>query len=161
MNIYVDNYEIMCKHRIMSDEATVKMYESARDKLLDWIRREQEAREQVEHWVTVVEKLAEISGEEVPEEIKKKIQQLKSAKHPDGVEDMGLTEAIRWVFRQPMLLPLTPTGVRDELARMGYDLEKYAAMMPPIHNTLKRMKDNGEIVEVDDYVGGKAFRSAK
>ena len=50
---------------------------------------------------------------------------------------MGLTEAIRWVFRQPLLLPLTPTQVRDRMAEMGYDLSKYKHVMPPIHNTLK------------------------
>jgi len=77
-------------------------------------------------------------------------------------QGMGLTEAIRWVFRQPLLLPLTPTQVRDHLAEMGYDLEKYAFVMPPIHNTLKRMKEAGEIKEVDNVGGlGKAFVSAK
>jgi hypothetical protein len=75
---------------------------------------------------------------------------------------MGLTEAIRWVFRQPLLVPLTPTGVRDRLAEMGYELEKYKHVMPPIHNTLKRMKEAGEIKEVDGVGGmGKAFVSAK
>ena len=75
---------------------------------------------------------------------------------------MGLTEAIRWVFRQPLLLPLTPTGVRDRLAEMGYELEKYKHVMPPIHNTLKRMKEAGEIKEVDGLGGiGKAYVSSK
>ena len=75
---------------------------------------------------------------------------------------MGLTEAIRWVFRQPLLLPLTPTGVRDHLAKMGYELEKYKHVMPPIHNTLKRMKEAGEIREVEGLGGiGRAFVSEK
>jgi hypothetical protein len=75
---------------------------------------------------------------------------------------MGLTEAIRWVFRQPLLLPLTPTQVRDRMAEMGYDLDKYKYVMPPIHNTLKRMKEAGEIREVEGLGGiGRAYTSAK
>ena len=77
-------------------------------------------------------------------------------------QEMGLTEAIRWVFRQPLVLPLTPNQVRDRMAEMGYDLEKYKHVMPPIHNTLKRMKEAGEIEEVDGIGGiGRAYRSAK
>jgi hypothetical protein len=74
----------------------------------------------------------------------------------------GLTEAIRWVFRPPLLLPLTQTQVRDRMAEMGYDLSKYKHEMPPIHNTLKRMKEAGEIKEVEAVgFGGKAFVSGK
>jgi hypothetical protein len=45
---------------------------------------------------------------------------------------------------------------------MGYELDKYKHVMPPIHNTLKRMKEAGEIKEVDGVGGlGKAFVSAR
>ena len=43
--------------------------------------------------------------------------------------------------------------VRDRMAEMGYDLSKYKHVMPPIHNTLKRMKEAGEIKEVEG-IGG-------
>jgi hypothetical protein len=77
-------------------------------------------------------------------------------------QEMGLREAIRWVFRQPLILPLTPTQVRDHMAEMGYDLSKYKHVMPPIHNTLKRMKEAGEIKEVEGIGGiGRAFVSAR
>ncbi len=77
-------------------------------------------------------------------------------------QEMGLTEAIRWVFRQPLLLPLTPTQVRDRMAEMGYDLSKYKHVMPPIHNILKRMKEAGEIREVEGLGGiGRAYTSSR
>jgi hypothetical protein len=95
-------------------------------------------------------------------EIASRINQLNQENQAVAGQEMGLTEAIRWVFRQPLILPLTPTQVRDRLAEMGYDLEKYAHVMPPIHNTLKRMRDAGEIKEVEGIGGlGKAFVSAK
>ena len=55
-----------------------------------------------------------------------------------------------------------PTQVRDRMAEMGYDLEKYKHVMPPIHNTLKRMKEAGEINEVEGIGGiGRAYVSAR
>jgi hypothetical protein len=146
----------------MGDETAAKMYESAGDRLLELLRQEKEVKDQISHWAPIVEQLAKLTGATVDPEIVSRINELNKV-NPAGVgEEMGLTEAIRWVFRQPLMLPLTPTQVRDHLAEMGYDLEKYAHVMPPIHNTLKRMKEAGEIKEVDNVGGlGKAFISAK
>ena len=146
----------------MSDETAAEMYESARTKILELIRQEKEATDQISHWAPIVEQLAKLSGATVDPEIVSRINELNKVKDTGVGEEMGLTEAIRWVFRQPLMLPLTPTQVRDQLAEMGYDLEKYAFVMPPIHNTLKRMKEAGEIKEVEGIGGiGKAFVSGK
>lgn len=146
----------------MKDETAFTMYESARDRLRGLVQQENEIAEQISHWAPIVEQLARLAGETIPPDLQNRISQLTSVKHALLPEDMGLTEAIRWVFKQPLILPLTPTQVRDHLAEMGYDLGKYAHMMPPIHNTLKRMKEAGEIKEVDNPVGlGKAFIAAR
>ncbi len=146
----------------MSDETAAKMYESARDRLLELLRQEKDAKDQISHWTPIVEQLAKLCGATVDPEIVNRINELNKVNEAGAGQEMGLTEAIRWVFRQPLMLPLTPTQVRDHLAEMGYDLEKYAFVMPPIHNTLKRMKEAGEIKEVDNVGGlGKAFVSAK
>jgi len=141
----------------MKDETASKMYESSRERLSDLLRKEEEIKAQISGWIPVVEQLARLCGETVDPELLNRVNQASAAG-----QEMGLTEAIRWVFKQPMILPLTPTQVRDNLAQMGYDLGKYAHVMPPIHNTLKRMKEAGEIREVDSVGGlGKAFVSAK
>jgi hypothetical protein len=146
----------------MSDETAAKMYESARNRLLELLKQEREAKEQISHWAPIVEQLARLCGAKLDPEILSRINELNHVNDATAGQEMGLTEAIRWVFRQPLLLPLTPTGVRDRLAEMGYDLAQYAFVMPPIHNTLKRMKEAGEIKEVDNVGGlGKAFVSAK
>src|SRR5947209_19712235 len=131
----------------MPDETATKMYESAREKLKELLRQEIEIKEQISHWGPIVEQLARLLGETVDPEIASRINELKQAdaSTSGAGKEMGLTEAIRWVFRQPVLLPLTPTQVRDRLAEMGYDLDKYKHVMPPIHNRLKRMKEAGEI----------------
>jgi len=151
----------------MPDETASKMYESARDRLLELLRQEAEVQEQISHWGPIVEQLARLTCETVDPEIASRINELKrdaaAESGPSGAgQEMGLTEAIRWVFRQPLLVPLTPTQVRDRMAEMGYDLSKYKHVMPPIHNTLKRMKEAGEVKEVDGIGGiGRAFVSAK
>jgi len=153
---------------VMADETAVKMYESARDRLRELLRQEIEVKDQISHWGPIVEQLASLTGETVDPDIGNRINELKQAEAggagaAGAGQEMGLTEAIRWVFRQPLILPLTPTQVRDRMAEMGYDLSKYKHVMPPIHNTLKRMKEAGEIKEVEAVggFGGKAFVSAR
>jgi hypothetical protein len=146
----------------MSDETAKTMYESARTRFSELLRQEKEAKEQISHWAPIVEQLAKVAGETLEPDIANRIMELKRENERTVGEEMGLSEAIRWVFRQPHILPLTPTQVRDELAKMGYDLEKYAFVMPPIHNTLKRMKEAGEIKEVEGVGGwGRAYVSAR
>src|ERR1043166_9729189 len=148
----------------MPDETATKRYESARDRLRELLRQETEIKEQISHWGPIVEQLARLAGETIDHNIASRINELKQdqASAQEAGQEMGLTEAIRWVFRQPLLLPLTPTQVRDRMAEMGYDLSKYKFVMPPIHNTLKRMKEAGAIREVD-WIGGigRAYESAR
>src|ERR1041385_1774097 len=99
----------------MPDETATKMYESARDRLRELLRQETEVKEQISHWGPIVEQLARLTGETVDTDIASRINELKQdeASAQAAGQEMGLTEAIRWVFRQPLLLPLTPTQVRD------------------------------------------------
>jgi hypothetical protein len=148
----------------MPDETAIKMYESAREKLKELLLQEVDIKDQITHWGPIVEQLARLTGETVDPDIVSRINELKQNEESaqEAGQEMGLTEAIRWVFRQPLLLPLTPTQVRDRMAEMGYDLGKYKHVMPPVHNTLKRMKEAGEIREVEGLGGiGRAFTSAK
>jgi hypothetical protein len=146
----------------MSDETASVLLKYACERLLELLQQESSVKSQISHWGSIVEQLAKLSKEELEPEIVSRINQLNQENEAGAGTEMGLTEAIRWVFRQPLLLPLTPTQVRDRLAEMGYDLEKYAHVMPPIHNTLKRMRDAGEIKEVEGIGGlGRAFVSAK
>jgi hypothetical protein len=52
-----------------------------------------------------------LTGETLDPDIASRISELKDdqASASGAGHEMGLTEAIRWVFRQPLLLPLMPT----------------------------------------------------
>lgn len=56
---------------------------------------------------------------------------------------LGLTDGCRLVLRAGV--PLTPVEVRERLAGIGFDLEKYASELAAIHTVLKRLNEAGEI----------------
>jgi hypothetical protein len=56
----------------------------------------------------------------------------------------GVTEAIRTVLQQTNTA-MTAPQIRDTLLDMGYDTGRYASILTVIHNTIRRMNDQGEI----------------
>jgi len=130
----------------MSDD-THKMYEDAKRELNGLLKQQEEIKQKIANWAPVVEHLAILCDEPISDEI--------SSLASQAGHDLGLSDAIRWVFENSPLASLTAIGVRDGLASIGYNLKKYASVMPPIHNTLKRMKDAGEIEEAESFMGTK------
>jgi hypothetical protein len=64
----------------------------------------------------------------------------------------SLTDAIRKVLSEATS-PISPPEVRDALLVEQVDLSKYKQQMVPIHNTLKRLERQGEIVAARDDKG--------
>jgi hypothetical protein len=71
---------------------------------------------------------------------------------PDGY-NTSLTDAIRRIFSECIEPILTPPEVRNALVLMGVDLAKYKQPLVPIHNTLKRLVAQGELVPFRDDSG--------
>src|SRR5258707_12846408 len=112
----------------MLDETAIKMYESARDRLRELLRQEIDIKDQISHWGPVVEQLARLSGETVDPEIASRINELKrNAAGESGLsgagQEMGRTGGIRWVFRQPCVVPPRPHDGRAKLADMGNEVD--------------------------------------
>jgi hypothetical protein len=72
--------------------------------------------------------------------------------------DVGLTDAIRHVFNAARPASLTPTEVRDKLRESGFNLDRYANELPPIHNTINRLLKSGEIEEDVPRREGKTYK---
>jgi hypothetical protein len=68
----------------------------------------------------------------------------------------GLAEWCRLVLRNAET-PLSPVEVRDRLAALGLDMEKYASDLSVIHTTLKRLNQAGEIRFVPRSPGKHAY----
>jgi hypothetical protein len=61
---------------------------------------------------------------------------------------MGLTDAIREVFRSLGQGNLIPTEVRSRLEMLGYDTSKYGNVMASVHTIVNRLVSQGEIRQV-------------
>jgi hypothetical protein len=72
-----------------------------------------------------------------------KITKLESA---EEIGDLGISDAIRAVLRDTGLAA-TPLQIRDFLIAGNFDLSKYANPSAVIHNTLKRLETQGEVVQ--------------
>jgi hypothetical protein len=72
---------------------------------------------------------------------------------PD-VAGMGLTDAVAKVLRLSGMA-LTPAQIRDELARLGFNVKKYADIIPNITKVLGRLAAKGH---VDPSVHGTSAR---
>jgi hypothetical protein len=56
---------------------------------------------------------------------------------------LGLTDACRMILRNAGT-PMTATAVRDRLAAVGVNLDRYANALSAVHTVLKRMVEGGE-----------------
>src|SRR5436309_16135800 len=63
--IYVDISENFCITNRMVDEAAMKMFESARERLKELLRQETEIKNQISHWGPIIEQLARLIGETI------------------------------------------------------------------------------------------------
>src|SRR5260370_25962222 len=65
-----------------------------------------------------------------------------------------LSYAIRQIFSESEKYTLTPTEVRDALLKIDVNFaERYKQPLVPIHNTLKRLEAQGELVAIRDDSG--------
>jgi hypothetical protein len=58
---------------------------------------------------------------------------------------IGFTDAIRETLKGATPNSLTAPAIRYELLKMGFDFSKYKQELVAIHNTLKRLQQQGEI----------------
>lgn len=70
----------------------------------------------------------------------------------------NLRQAIRMVFKAAAPRSLSPTQVRDKLRESGFNLDRYANELPPIHNTILRLKNNGELEEDIPTRDGRVYK---
>jgi hypothetical protein len=66
--------------------------------------------------------------------------------------ETGISGAIR-VLLSSSKVPLSPIQIRTELINHGFDLSDYENAMAVIHNTLKRLEKQSELMTVQDADG--------
>jgi hypothetical protein len=97
-------------------------------------------------WKRVVDSLTVVS-EESPDEL------------PADVnldERLGLTMKFTDGVRKALQFTngsLTAPQIRDQLVKIGFDFSKYKQELVPLHNTLKRLEEQGEVESVRNAQG--------
>jgi hypothetical protein len=66
--------------------------------------------------------------------------------------ETGISGAIRFLLQRSNV-PLAPIQIRTQLMSHGFDLSDYANATALIHNTLKRLERQGEVLTVKDSSG--------
>jgi predicted nuclease with TOPRIM domain len=67
---------------------------------------------------------------------------------PDRIPpDIGLTDAVREIFKAYPNSYLSPVFIRDGMKTLGFELSKYNNVLASIHTTVKRLREQGEVVE--------------
>jgi hypothetical protein len=75
---------------------------------------------------------------------------------PTIMGDVGISTAIRQTLKEAGA-GLTPAQIKAKLTEAEFDLSKYANSSAVIHNTLKRLEGQGEILAVRDSSGITAY----
>ena len=70
-------------------------------------------------------------------------------------DDIGLTEAVRQVFKSAVGQSFIPTEIRDKLKGMGYDINKHGNVLASIHSVINRLQQRAEIAVVGQRNDGK------
>ena len=132
----------------MEQQTYKKSLEAAKAEMAELLRKRNDLDSRIGKLAPVIEYLSALCDQELP-----------PPDFPMPSElDLGLSDAIRLAFKSVAPEPLTPTEVRDKLRASGFNLDKYANELPPIHNTIIRLLKNGEIEESVPKRDGKAYR---
>jgi hypothetical protein len=122
---------------------------TAKRKLLACLRERDRLNNEIEKWERVVESLSAVtvdSSADLPPDIVV-VSPFFGDKKP-----MGFTDGVRDVLRRAEVI-MTAPQIRNELERMGFDFSKYAQPLVPLHNTLKRLQEQKEIVSIKNQAG--------
>jgi hypothetical protein len=72
-----------------------------------------------------------------------------------GTKALRFTDGVRMVLRQSASreVPISVPEIRDQLINLGFNFAKYAQPLVPIHNTLKRLEEQGEVSPIKNEQG--------
>jgi hypothetical protein len=139
--------ERQCYALRVENETYKQTLETATAEMSDLLRQRQEIEARIGKLAPLIEYLSSLCDQLPPPAL------------PMPSElDLGLSDAIRLAFRSASPQSLAPTEVRDKLRESGFNLDKYANELPPIHNTIIRLLKNGEIEESVPKRDGKAYK---
>jgi hypothetical protein len=77
-----------------------------------------------------------------------------------SVGHLGISDAIRQILSNRRA-PMKPPEIHAQLQRQGFDMKDYASPLAVIHNTLRRLGRQNEVIVVKDPAGQIAYAIIK
>jgi hypothetical protein len=148
------------------EDSIKKALAEARGKLSKFVNEREKLDKQIQEWKRVVDSLKAVS-EEASENLPGEIEIITGTEFlapyqgTTGKPDrrtrhrvrLNFTDAIREILRLDEPEVVRVPAIRDYLAAWGFDFSKYKQELVPIHNTLKRLEEQGEATAVKNTNG--------
>jgi hypothetical protein len=127
--------------RLKERERWKALFESAQDELVDALQERERLETRIRSLQEDIGHLAALCGEPVE----------------DPLKELGLTDAIRYVFGKAKPQALNAVGVKNGLVADGYDISEYSNVMASIHTVIKRLLKKKEIESGAAGFEGKTY----
>jgi len=149
-------------------DAVKKALVEAKAKLDKLVNERKRIDKEIVDWKRVFDSLTAVS-EEVSDSLPPDVEVVVSAQFVGPYEEqsddpskqvsspplrLNFTDAIREILRLREARDFVPVpAIRDELVAWGFDFSKYKQELVPVHNTLKRLEEQGEVRAVKNARG--------
>jgi hypothetical protein len=127
--------------------------EAAHRKLSDLLSQRSSIDKEIVDWKRVIDSLLAVSEE--ADSDPSDVQVSAFIENEVGVKSIKFTDGVRMVLSQNASrdVPISVPEIRDQLINLGFDFAKYAQPLVPIHNTLKRLAEQGEVSPLKNEQG--------
>jgi hypothetical protein len=127
--------------------------EMAHEKLSQLLADRAKIDREIVDWKQVIDSLLAVTESEVVDPSDVEVSAFVEGK--PGKQTVKFTDGVRMVLSQNAnrTIPISVPEIREQLINLGFDFAKYAQPLVPIHNTLKRLKEQGEVSAVENEQG--------
>jgi len=126
--------------------------EAAHQKLGELLSERSRIDKEIVNWKRVIDSLLAVSEDDDsdPSDV-----QVSSLDAESGRKTIKFTDGVRMVLRQNANreVSISVPEIRTQLINLGFDFAKYSQPLVPIHNTLKRLEEQGEAAPLRNEFG--------
>jgi hypothetical protein len=141
----------------MSNSDFHKALETAKREISELMQERTVVDRRIMQLKTTVDTLTTLLGEKAPN-----VSFVSWEATAEVLNEIGISDSIRGILSKSAG-PMTPSQIKTALINAGFPLEGYVSAMAVIHNTLKRLEKQGELMTIRSTSGqivGYAMRQS-
>jgi hypothetical protein len=130
-----------------------RVLETAHQKLNQLLSDRARIDKEIVDWKRVIDSLLAVSSSDTDDPSDVEVSAFVNDK--PGKTTIKFTDGVRMVLRQNANrnIPISVPDIRDQLINVGFNFAKYAQPLVPIHNTLRRLEEQGEVKPLKNEAG--------